>query len=70
MTEKLPNNLQGHTNKTFSIGLARAFAGAIIFSFPMLMTMESWSSGITIGQWSENPQIHDLKIRAKGYNKT
>lgn len=51
MTEQPQNNLQGHTNKTFSIGLARAFAGAIIFSFPMLMTMEMWSLGISIGQF-------------------
>ena len=27
------------------VGLARAFAGAVIFSLPMLMTMELWSIG-------------------------
>lgn len=37
-----------HTNKTFLVGLARAFAGAILFSFPLVMTMEMWSLGITI----------------------
>lgn len=37
-----------HTNKNFLIGLARAFAGAIIFSFPVLMTMEMWSLGFAI----------------------
>ena len=42
------NNSQIHTNKTFLIGLARAFAGAIIFSFPVLMTMEMWSLGFAI----------------------
>lgn len=37
-----------HTNKTFLVGLARAFAGAVLFSFPLVMTMEMWSLGITI----------------------
>lgn len=45
------NKTQNHTNKTFLIGLARAFAGAIIFSFPMLMTMEMWSLGVSIGDF-------------------
>lgn len=36
------------TNKQFLIGLARAFAGAIIFSFSIVMTMEMWSLGYTI----------------------
>lgn len=45
------NETQNHTNKTFLIGLARAFAGAIIFSFPMLMTMEMWSLGVSIGHF-------------------
>ena len=30
------------------IGLARAFAGAVIFSLPMLMTMELWSIGFYV----------------------
>lgn len=42
------NGSEKHTNKTFLVGLARAFAGAIIFSFPLVMTMEMWSLGITI----------------------
>ncbi len=42
------SNSQIHTNKTFLVGLARAFAGAIIFSFPVLMTMEMWSLGFSI----------------------
>jgi len=37
-----------HTNKTFLVGLARAFAGAILFSFPLIMTMEMWSLGFTV----------------------
>tara|TARA_R110002167_G_scaffold47169_10_gene139937 strand:+ start:11 stop:829 length:819 start_codon:yes stop_codon:yes gene_type:complete len=29
--------------------LGRAFAGALIFSIPMLMTMEMWEQGVTMG---------------------
>ena len=32
-------------NREYAIGLARAFAGAIIFSLPLLMTMEMWWLG-------------------------
>ena len=32
----------------YARGLARAFAGAIIFSLPLLMTMEMWSLGLSI----------------------
>jgi uncharacterized membrane protein len=34
--------------RRFTIGLARAFGGAILFSFPMLMTMEMWWLGFYI----------------------
>jgi putative integral membrane protein (TIGR02587 family) len=37
-----------HTNRYFLVGLARAFAGAILFSFPLIMTMEMWSLGFTV----------------------
>jgi putative integral membrane protein (TIGR02587 family) len=33
------------SNRRFAIGLARAFAAALIFSIPMLMTMEMWWLG-------------------------
>ena len=38
---------QGETSddREFAKGLARAFAGAIIFAFPLLMTMEMWWLG-------------------------
>lgn len=38
----------GHrTNRDFFVGLCRAFGGALVFSLPLLMTMEMWSlSGI------------------------
>ena len=32
-------------NRAYATGLARAFAGAIIFSLPLLMTMEMWWLG-------------------------
>lgn len=37
-----------HRDQAFLIGLARAFGGAIIFTLPMLMTMEMWELGYTI----------------------
>ena len=38
-------------DRRFLIGVARAFAGAIIFSLPMLMTMEMWWIGFYIEPW-------------------
>ncbi len=38
------------TNKAYAIGLARAFGGAVIFAIPLLMTMEMWSLGFTMGR--------------------
>jgi putative integral membrane protein (TIGR02587 family) len=35
----------------FAIGLARAFGGAILFSLPMLMTMEMWDLGFYMSTW-------------------
>jgi putative integral membrane protein (TIGR02587 family) len=35
-------------NRTYAVGLARAFAGALIFAFPLLMTMEMWWMGFTL----------------------
>ncbi len=36
------------TDKKYASALARAFAGAMIFSMPMLMTMEMWWLGFTL----------------------
>ncbi|MFC3710979.1 TIGR02587 family membrane protein [Sphingoaurantiacus capsulatus] len=36
------------TNRDYAIGLIRAFAGAIIFAIPLLMTMEMWALGFTM----------------------
>ncbi|MXO73941.1 TIGR02587 family membrane protein [Altererythrobacter aerius] len=37
-----------HSNRDFAKGLARAFAGALIFALPMLMTMEMWWLGFYV----------------------
>ncbi len=42
MSEAAPSP---QSNTRFARGLARAFAGAIIFSFPLMMTMEMWWLG-------------------------
>ena len=42
---------QGRTaGHHFQIGLARAFGGAILFALPLLMTMEMWTLGVTMGE--------------------
>jgi putative integral membrane protein (TIGR02587 family) len=35
-------------NRAFAVGLARAFGGAIVFSLPLLMTMEMWWLGFHV----------------------
>ncbi|HUE83732.1 MAG TPA: TIGR02587 family membrane protein [Pyrinomonadaceae bacterium] len=40
-----PRAIERTADRRFAIGLARAFAGALIFSLPMLMTMEMWALG-------------------------
>ena len=45
MAEETAKNSRAHINKNFFVDLARAFGGALIFSFPMLMTMELWFLG-------------------------
>ena len=35
----------------FAVGLARAFAGAVIFGLPLLMTMEMWWLGFHMESW-------------------
>jgi putative integral membrane protein (TIGR02587 family) len=41
---------QRSADLTFAVGLARAFGGAILFSLPMLMTMEMWELGFYMGR--------------------
>ena len=38
-------------NRHYAVGLARAFAGAIIFSLPLLMTMEMWWLGFYLDRF-------------------
>ncbi len=38
-------------NQRFLIGLARAFGGAIMFSFPLFMTMEMWWNGFAMNRF-------------------
>jgi putative integral membrane protein (TIGR02587 family) len=45
-------NAEG-SNRHFLIGLARATAGAIIFSLPLLMTMEMWDLGTSMNPWHQ-----------------
>src|SRR5687768_5510729 len=40
--------LPAETNRRFALGLVRAFGGAMLFAFPMLMTMEMWWLGFYI----------------------
>jgi putative integral membrane protein (TIGR02587 family) len=37
--------------RSFAIGLARAFGGALIFSLPILMTMEMWWLGFSMNEF-------------------
>jgi putative integral membrane protein (TIGR02587 family) len=37
--------------ESFAIGLARAFGGALIFSLPILMTMEMWWLGFSMNEF-------------------
>jgi putative integral membrane protein (TIGR02587 family) len=36
------------TNERYAVGLARAFGGAVIFAFPLMMTLEMWSLGVSV----------------------
>ena len=45
------DNSHQNINRRFLIGLARAFGGAIMFSFPLFMTMEMWWNGFTMGRF-------------------
>jgi putative integral membrane protein (TIGR02587 family) len=39
------------TNRQYAVALSRALAGAIIFSLPLLMTMEMWWLGFYLAPW-------------------
>ena len=44
----MPSRALPSPNQAYALGLARAFAGAIIFGLPLLMTMEMWFLGISL----------------------
>lgn len=44
LTDNRPDR-SATTNRDYAAGLGRAFAGAVIFGLPLLMTMEMWSLG-------------------------
>ena len=39
---------RSETNSDYALGLARAFGGAVIFAFPLMMTMEMWQFGFSM----------------------
>lgn len=39
------------TNRQYAVALSRAFAGALIFCLPLLMTMEMWWLGFYLEPW-------------------
>jgi putative integral membrane protein (TIGR02587 family) len=41
----VPGIEESMSNREYGLGLARAFGGAIVFAFPLLMTMEMWWLG-------------------------
>lgn len=46
-----PTRDSNHADRHFGIGLARACGGALVFSLPMMMTMEMWQLGFYIDPW-------------------
>ncbi|WP_310467297.1 TIGR02587 family membrane protein [Sphingomonas sp.] len=56
MTARTATKGQAHgraatTNRQYAVALGRAFAGAVIFSVPLLMTMEMWWLGFYLEPW-------------------
>lgn len=48
MTASPARRLRSDANRAFLRDLARAFGGAVVFSLPMLMTMEMWHLGFAM----------------------
>ncbi len=40
-----------HLERNYLRDLGRAFAGALVFSIPLLMTMEMWEAGVAMAPW-------------------
>jgi putative integral membrane protein (TIGR02587 family) len=47
----LEDHVASEQTRRFAIALARAFGGAIIFSLPLIMTMEMWWLGLHMSRW-------------------
>lgn len=45
------SNAQDSPGRQLLASLARAYGGALVFSIPMMMTMEMWELGATIDRW-------------------
>ena len=43
--------MDGARPEALAKGVGRAFAGALLFSLPILMTMEMWQLGVGIDRW-------------------
>ena len=41
---------QGLTSRDYAVDLFRAFGGAVLFAFPLLMTMEMWQLGFSMSR--------------------
>lgn len=49
MTAAVPFDLR--KERAYVRDLARAFAGALVFNIPLLMTMEMWEQGVAMERW-------------------
>jgi len=71
MASEVDKSQRSDTNNCF-IHLARASGGAILFSFPLLMTL-AYAPAHSIRRgglfFTKNPQQFDLQIRVPGYEE-
>ncbi|WP_342643997.1 TIGR02587 family membrane protein [Rhodoligotrophos ferricapiens] len=51
MAEDVPISIVIPDTRQLLTGISRAFAGALVFSLPMMMTMEMWDLGFTIPEY-------------------
>jgi uncharacterized membrane protein len=52
MTEQnMARAIELPSNRDFLISIGRAFAGALLFALPILMTMEMWELGVSLDPW-------------------
>ncbi|WP_395944607.1 TIGR02587 family membrane protein [Brevundimonas sp.] len=47
----LPAFFDPRRERAYMRDLGRAFAGALVFNIPLLMTMEMWTQGVTMDRW-------------------